>query len=72
MTETGPKPRCSACDVQLVPAHMGGSRLMIGPVGGKRRNAAEPRVCPRCGRVEFFSVEPALFRELADDEVGDR
>ena len=67
MTETPARPLCSTCGIELAPAHMGGHRFMVGPVGSDRRNAAEPRVCPRCGRVEFFSVEPALFREGKKD-----
>ena len=56
-------PKCATCSIELKPAHLGGLRLMVGPLGSTRRNAAEPRVCPRCGRVEFFAVNPAQFRE---------
>jgi predicted RNA-binding Zn-ribbon protein involved in translation (DUF1610 family) len=56
-------PRCAACGVELVPAHTGGARLLVGPLGVTRRTAAEPHVCPRCGRVDYFVVDLAPFRE---------
>ena len=59
--------RCPVCDVETVPAHLGGLRLGVRKLGSRRATAAEPRVCPKCGRVEFFLVSTDKFREPNED-----
>jgi len=56
-------PRCPVCKVETLPAHLGGLRIQLAKLGSRRRTAAEPRVCPQCGRVEFFVVTTLPFRE---------
>ena len=61
--------RCVACGTETVPAHLGGVRLKVRPLGSSKGTVAEPRVCPSFGRVELICPNPSVFRE--GDETDD-
>lgn len=68
MTNGSSLQRCVSCGAETVPAHLGGLRVKVRPLGSRRGTVAEPRVCPKCGRVDFICANPDVFGHAAPSE----